>query len=124
MGFAEIYRNEVLQSRRDRARRAFFWARLIGLVLMVTVAAALRSEPGLTRQLMLAAMDAVKPAVHQGDVGFQAQGADGAPDKRLPTSRIKINRPEAPAGGAMMSGGVDVQASAEAAAQRLDGLRH
>lgn len=90
VSFKEIYRTEVLQSRRDRSRRAFFWARIMGLALMVTIGATLRSEPELRRALAGAGMDAVmQMAGHQPPTVSVAQ-ADHDPN--LPTSRVKVNR--------------------------------
>lgn len=59
MSFAETYSHEVIETRRIRAQRARFWAKLISLLLMITVAAVLRSEPQLRTALMSAAVDGV-----------------------------------------------------------------
>ena len=106
MSFADTYTHEVLQSRRDRSRRAFFWARIVGLVLMITIGATLRADPELRAVLMRAGMDGVsKMANLQG--GTQPQFArqlqttqlQSAPFQTAPVGsqrpkpRIKINRP-------------------------------
>lgn len=59
MSFAETYNHEVIETRRIRAQRARFWAKLISLLLMITIAAVLRSEPQLRSALMGAAVDGV-----------------------------------------------------------------
>lgn len=93
MSFQETYRSEVLQSRRHRSRRAHFWARFFGLILLLTVGATLRSEPELRRALAGAGMDAVMAVAGRVVPGPQApQGAKVEQISNLPTSRIKVNR--------------------------------
>ena len=89
-GFNEIYQTEVLQSRRDRSRRAFFWAKLLSLALMLTIGATLRSEPELRRALANAGMDAVM-AMASGQQSV-AGSAIADRDSGLPKSQIKVNR--------------------------------
>lgn len=57
MSFAEVYSEEVIETRRIRAQRARFWARIVSLLLMITVAATLHSEPRLRAALFSAAID-------------------------------------------------------------------
>ncbi|APE42768.1 hypothetical protein BOO69_04510 [Sulfitobacter alexandrii] len=78
MEFAETYRQEVLRSRQDRARRALFWSRVLGLVLMLTVAAVLRAEPELRRALATAGTDAILAVA-----GRQASAGPGQPARGL-----------------------------------------
>lgn len=59
MSFAETYAEERLESRRIRAERARFWAKCVSLILMLTVALALRSEPQLRQALMSAGVDGI-----------------------------------------------------------------
>ncbi|MEW9920820.1 hypothetical protein AB2B41_14495 [Marimonas sp. MJW-29] len=59
MSFAETYSEEVIETRRIRAQRARFWARIVSLMLMITVAATLHSEPRLRAALMTAAINGV-----------------------------------------------------------------
>ncbi len=95
MSLSEIYRHEVLQSRRDRSRRAFFWARIMGLALMLTIGATLRSEPQLRSAIARAGMDVVLKASGPAQ---STQTASLAPDSStLPTSRVKVNRFGTPA---------------------------
>jgi len=89
-GFKEIYQNEVLQSRRDRSRRAFFWARIVGLALMITIGATLRSEPEMRQMIATAGMDAVMRMAGRAP---PAQTAALAPESSaLPKSVVKVNR--------------------------------
>ena len=118
MSFSETYRAEVLQSRRDRSRRAFFWSRILGLVLMITIAVALRTEPDLRRAISSAAMDGVARLAGldrsggtdvQGGTAFAQNSRQGVlrpqaspfnpanpqpgAGARLPASKVKVNRP-------------------------------
>jgi len=100
MSFGETYKHETLQSRRDRSRRSMFWARILGLVLMLTIGAILRSEPQLRRDLMNAGINGILKLTKRDQPQFA-----NAP---LPTSTqgngaIRINRPvtEAPDSSAM-----------------------
>jgi len=100
MRFREIYRTEVLQSRRDRSRRALFWSRVTGIALMLTIGAALRADPALRTALMNAGMNAMlRIADTQGTTQVpKTQTAQASPTQGpLPVSRIKINRPAATA---------------------------
>ena len=107
----ESYRHEVLQSRRDRSRRAFFWARIFGLALMLTIGATLRSEPELRSALARAGMDAIKATINQTQ---PAQTAALAPiNSSLPKSRVKVNR----FGGSFVK--ADQQIDAQAIANEL-----
>ncbi|AXI41262.1 hypothetical protein [Sulfitobacter sp. SK011] len=91
MSFKETYRSEVLQSRRDRSRRAFFWGRILGLALMLTIGAILRSEPELRRALAGAGMDAIMAVAGARQAPQQVAQATQSPTS-LPKSRIKVNR--------------------------------
>ncbi|MGJ8617755.1 MAG: hypothetical protein ACSHWS_13020 [Sulfitobacter sp.] len=96
VGFKEIYQNEVLQSRRDRSRRAFFWARIVGLALMITIGAILRSEPQLRQMIATAGMDAVMRMAGRQQPAQTAQPAQTvalAPERSaMPKSVVKVNR--------------------------------
>ncbi len=109
MSFKETYRNEVLQSRRDRSRRAFFWARITGLVLLLTIGATLRSDPELGRALAVAGMDAVM------DIAGNTQAAQmpqrGPDQTAMPKSVVKVNRFGSPAPASDQT--VDAQAMAK-----------
>ncbi len=101
MRFAETYAHETLQSRKIRAQRAFFWARIVGLALMITIGATLRADPELRGVLMRVGMDVIsKVADLQGTPTHQS--ASTRPQQtspragNLPTARIKINRPDRP----------------------------
>ncbi|KIN61916.1 hypothetical protein Z946_772 [Sulfitobacter noctilucicola] len=59
MTFSDIYSDEVYEARRDRAKRARFWAKVVSLMLVLTIGATLRSEPNLRLALMTAGMDGV-----------------------------------------------------------------
>lgn len=92
--FREIYRTEVLQSRRDRSRRAFFWARITGLTLLLTIGATLRSEPELRNAIAGAGMDAVMLIAGRSSTAPRVSPEPTA--ENLPTSRIKVNRHGSP----------------------------
>ncbi len=104
MSFAGTYHEEVIASRRDRSRRAFFWAKVTSIALMLTIAVALRAEPELRRVLMGAGMEAVQSfAGPQREGEFLAhasaqpflQSQTSEPEQsHLPRSRVKVNRPE------------------------------
>tara|TARA_R110002094_G_scaffold191712_1_gene165985 strand:+ start:970 stop:1350 length:381 start_codon:yes stop_codon:yes gene_type:complete len=98
MNYEDLYRENVLLSRRDRARRALLWSRIVGIVLMLSVGVVLRSEPDLRRDLMVAGMNAVARvtdtrAKARPDAPARAQSSAAAPDSTLrPRDRIKVNR--------------------------------
>ena len=126
MKFAETYRHEVIQSRRDRSRRALFWSRVLGIVLMLMIAAVLRSEPELRRALSTAGSDAILAMA--GRVAAPA-GVDlpkGADDTAVqisarPRDRVKVNRP-----GSIrpvqpdLAGGVDTEALSRMVQQQIN----
>tara|TARA_R110002124_G_scaffold20886_2_gene81200 strand:+ start:747 stop:1184 length:438 start_codon:yes stop_codon:yes gene_type:complete len=100
MEFAETYRYEVIQSRRDRSRRALFWSRILGIVLMLTIAGVLRSEPDLRRALSTAGSDAILAIAGRNGAPTPAPMAlpKGTDDQTVhvstrPRDRIKVNRP-------------------------------
>ncbi len=109
MSFREIYANEVLEQRRTRAQRARFWGKVVSLVLMLTIAVTLRTEPQLRRALISAAMagamqvtgrsvPAATPDLPERfQDGFQAMSArTPAPANSTGIrDRIKVNRPGA-----------------------------
>ncbi len=108
MGFSETYRHEVLQSRRDRSRRALFWSRILGIVLMLTIAAILRAEPDLRRALTTAGSDAIlammgrdATATPQASPAALLQGAENnaVQVSSRPRDRVRVNRPTADATG-------------------------
>ncbi|QFT57374.1 hypothetical protein FIU94_00945 [Sulfitobacter sp. THAF37] len=104
MNFAETYRHEVLQSRRDRSRRALFWSRILGIVLMLTIGAVLRAEPDLRRALATAGSDAIlamtgrAAAAPAAPLSVPAAPPQTAQDHGVrvatrPRDRVKVNRP-------------------------------
>jgi len=108
MGFSETYRHEVLQSRRDRSRRALFWSRILGIVLMLTIAAILRAEPDLRRALTTAGSDAIlammgrdAASTPQATPVVLPQGAENnaVQVSTRPRDRVRVNRPTAGATG-------------------------
>jgi hypothetical protein len=103
MSFRDTYSNEVLESRRTRSQRARFWGKVVSIVLMVTVAVTLRTEPQLRSALVSAAMAGVMQVTGRSvpasspdfTTAFQAipvatSAAEGS--KRV-RDKIKINRP-------------------------------
>lgn len=107
MTFNDLYRDNVILSRRDRSRRALFWARITGLALMLCVGAILRSEPQLRQDLMVAGMDVIAgatgrhakpaartaPAVGPTDTAPILAAAPAAPEAvKRPRDRVKVNR--------------------------------
>lgn len=117
--FSEIYRTEVLQSRRDRSRRAFFWARIVGLALMLTIGATLRSEPELRSALARAGMDAVMTVAGRSQPDPRVAQISSSED--LPKSRIKINRFGSSSGKPETQ--VDAQALAQELGRAMDALK-
>jgi len=122
MSFAQTYKEEVLKSRRDRSRRAFFWARVVGLVLMVTFATTLHRDPALARALKDAAVVQMMRLA-----GAPTPQTTGAPETaHLPRSRVRINRndwtdtPGAPAQG-FYSQSSDAKSIARDAQRSLSG---
>ena len=113
MTFKDTYADAVLESRRIRSQRAGFWAKVVGLLLVLTIGATLRSEPQLRLALMSAGMDAVmamtgrappepqptQPAVPDlsalRSLLPNAQQQTTPVDDTPPDSGIKINRPGA-----------------------------
>jgi hypothetical protein len=98
MEFVETYRHEVIQSRRDRARRALFWSRILGIVLMLMIGAVLRAEPELRRALSTAGSDAILAMMGHSAATPQAVLPKGADDNAVqistrPRDRVKVNRP-------------------------------
>ena len=91
MEFSDTYRDQVLQSRKDRSRRAIFWSRIVGVVLMLTVGVILRSEPGLRADLANAGMDFIATVSGQQDVASAAEAPQI--NNRQLQDRVKVNRP-------------------------------
>ncbi|MGB3245565.1 MAG: hypothetical protein WBB25_13605 [Sulfitobacter sp.] len=96
MGFADTYHEQVFQSRRDRARRAFFWARILGVVLMLSIGVTLRADPKLRSLLTEAGMDALASLANvanpQPDWTPQATASMTQAPTLMPASRVKVNR--------------------------------
>ncbi|MEM6304678.1 MAG: hypothetical protein AAF744_08160 [Pseudomonadota bacterium] len=97
MSFTDTYQEEIIASRRDRSRRAFFWAKITSLLLVITIGVTLRAEPELRRLLMSAGMDTIAgfadlsaPIPVQGT---ERAVAKTAPEPRLSRDQIRINRP-------------------------------
>ena len=89
MQFADTYQHEVMKSRQIRSQRAKFWARITGLVLMLTIGAILRSEPQLRQDLLRVGVDAV----------LMVSGRDSQPTSlaeietaQNQASQIRVNR--------------------------------
>ncbi len=103
MSFAGTSQEEIITSRRDRSRRAFFWAKITSVVLILTIAVTLRAEPDLRRLLMGAGMNAVMrfaninhgedPAALPAGLPFPQAQAAQAEQSQLPRSKVKVNRP-------------------------------
>lgn len=99
MSFAGTYHEEVLASRRDRSRRAFFWAKVTSILLMLTIAVTLRVEPDLRRLILTAGTDAIMRGAGANETSDVADlpgrqvAAPSAQGSSLPRSRIKVNRP-------------------------------
>ena len=91
MEFSDTYRDQVLQSRKDRSRRAIFWSRIVGVVLMLTVGVILRSEPGLRADLANAGMDFIATVSGQQDVASTHEAPQI--NNRQLQDRVKVNRP-------------------------------
>jgi hypothetical protein len=105
MGFTDTYREHVIACRRDRARRAIFISRVLGIMLMVTLGFALRSEPQLRSALLSAAMDVMEKsrgavAASEGGSASWSAVSTAEPDRSVsvatgPTGlrdRVKVNR--------------------------------
>ncbi|MBD3664228.1 hypothetical protein [Sulfitobacter aestuariivivens] len=102
MTLAYTYREQVRVSRQDRSRRAFFWAKVVSFVLMITVAATLRADPELRRVLINAGMDAVSRVMQVS--GQQSHIAQHAPAK----SSWKPNKTSNPTGAAPLTPDIKV----------------
>lgn len=121
MTFADTYREQVVQSRQDRARKALFWSRIVGLMLMLLVAFVLRVEPGIRTAFAEAGMEIMTKMT-----GRQAptQTAEVAPaQSTLPRDRVKVNRGGASDAQTSSQSRADAQAEAEALGQRLQGIK-
>lgn len=95
MNYEDIYRDNVILSRRDRSRRALFWSRIVGVVLMLCIGVILRSEPQLRQDLMYAGMDAIAKVTgtkaNPSPAALQVEAAAPQNTQR-PRDRIKVNR--------------------------------
>ncbi|MFY0646769.1 hypothetical protein [Sulfitobacter geojensis] len=116
MSFRDVYSNEVLESRRARSQRARFWGKVVSIVLMLTVAVTLRTEPQLRSALVSAAMAGAMqvtgrsvPATSPDFTAASANTPPPASGTRV-RDRIKINRPGSGADAAPQQ--VDMQALA------------
>lgn len=105
MSFAETYSYERLETRRIRSQRARFWAKVVSLLLMLTLGAVFYTEPQLRQSLMQAGMQGVMTltgrnatpaqAPDSGNVANlqqllqQAQGSTPAP---APEPGVRVNR--------------------------------
>ncbi|MGC1503094.1 MAG: hypothetical protein WA782_03035 [Sulfitobacter sp.] len=119
MSFRDIYSNEVLESRRTRSQRARFWGKIVSILLMLTVAVTLRTEPQLRGALISAAMAG---AMHVTGRSVPASSPDvpvafAAPPHSSPEpvgntkirDRIKVNRPGSSSAPVHAPARVDVQ---------------
>lgn len=66
MSFSDTYGQEVIESRRIRSERARFWAKLVGILLMLLVAVTMRSEPELRTALVGGAVERIMAMRGQG----------------------------------------------------------
>ncbi len=97
MDFKDIYADEVLEARRDRSKRARFWAKIVSLVLVLTVASTLRSEPQLRLALMSAGVDGISALRGSSDSGgpsFMKTWMANAQSQAQRQNRIAEAQPE------------------------------
>lgn len=117
MAFADTYREQVVQSRQDRARKALFMSRIVGLMLMLLIGFVLRAEPDLRAALAEAGMNGIAKMTGR-DVPTQTASAAPA-ESALPRDRVKVNRGSVPDAETASQSRVDAQAEAEELGQRL-----
>lgn len=129
MAFADTYREQVIQSRQDRARKALFWSRIVGLALMLTVAFVLRVEPAIRTAFAEAGMELMtrmtgKQAPAQTASLTSEQNAATAPaQSTLPRDRVKVNRGTTSNAQNSSQSRADAQAQAEALGARLKAVK-
>ena len=90
LDFSSTYRNQVLQSRQDRSRRAIFWSRIVGVLLMLTIGVILRSEPEIRADLTNAGMDFIARLSGQETVASAAEVPQI--NTRQLEDKVKVNR--------------------------------
>lgn len=129
MAFADTYREQVVQSRQDRARKAMFWSRIVGLALMLLIAFVLRVEPAIRTAFAEAGMDLMtrmtgRDAPTQTASATPAQTASTAPTQStLPRDRVKVNRGTVSNAQTSSQSRENAQAQAEALGARLKAIK-
>lgn len=119
MSFADTYREQVVQSRQDRARKALFLSRIVGVILMIAIAFVLRVEPALRTAIAEAGMDLMTQMTGRAaPVQTAAADTDLAQSQR-PRDRVKVNRGSVSDAQTASQSRADAQAQAEALGQRL-----
>lgn len=116
MSFSDTYGHAVLETRRIRAQRARFWAKIVSFALMITVGVTLHTEPELRQGLMNAAMQGGMTLTGRESAALAplpsfASDSDRAAVEKLlrqaeqnaqeTPGRIKVNRPSADSEGAI-----------------------
>ena len=120
MTLADTYREQVVQSRQDRARKALFMSRIVGLILMLLIAFVLRVEPNLRTAFAEAGMDLMTKMTGR-DAPTQTAEATPA-QSTLPRDRVKVNR-GAPSAQSSSQSRADAQAQAEELGARLQAIK-
>ena len=116
MTLADTYREQVVQSRQDRARKSLFMSRIVGLMLMLLIAFVLRVEPNLRTAFAEAGMDLMTKMTGRD---APTQTAEAAPaQSTLPRDRVKVNR-GAPSAQSSSQRRADAQAQAGARLQAI-----
>lgn len=129
MAFADTYREQVVQSRQDRARKAMFWSRIVGLALMLLIAFVLRVEPAIRTAFAETGMDLMtrmtgRDAPAQTASATSAQPASTAPaQSTLPRDRVKVNRGTTSNAQTSSQSREDAQAQAEELGARLKAIK-
>ncbi|NNE51112.1 MAG: hypothetical protein HKN30_01765 [Sulfitobacter sp.] len=88
MEFSDTYREQVILSRSDRSRRAMFWSRILGILLMLLVAVILRTEPQLRSDLLRVGIETAMKLTQRYDP--QALPVRGSEETE---NGVRINRP-------------------------------
>lgn len=121
MTLADTYREQVVQSRQDRARKAIFLSRIVGLMLMLLIAFVMRVEPNLRSAFAEAGMELMTKMTGRD---APTQTASAAPaQSTLPRDRVKVNRGTAANAQSASASREDAQAQAEALGARLKAVK-
>lgn len=121
MTLADTYREQVVQSRQDRARKAIFLSRIVGLMLMLLIAFVMRVEPDLRSAFAEAGMELMTKMTGR-DAPTQTASA-APPQSTLPRDRVKVNRGTATNAQSASVSREDAQAQAEALGARLKAVK-